>query len=34
MEVDDQLHAPAVLPPRKEPQVPIGYEAAWAPEWG
>jgi hypothetical protein len=27
MEVDDQLHAPAVLPPRKKPPV-----ASWAPE--
>jgi len=32
MEVSGQLHAPAALPPRKEPHVPIGYEAVWAPE--
>jgi hypothetical protein len=39
MEVSAQLHAPADLPLGKEPQVPIGYEAGWAPEpvqmqWG
>jgi hypothetical protein len=27
-----QFHAPAALPPGKEPSVPIGYEAGWAPE--
>jgi hypothetical protein len=32
MEVIGQLHAPAVLPPAKEPLVPIGQEAGWAPE--
>jgi len=32
MEVSDQLHAPATLPPGKELLVPIGYEARWAPE--
>jgi hypothetical protein len=31
-EVSDQLHAPTALPPRKEPPVPIGIEAGWAPE--
>jgi hypothetical protein len=31
-EVSGQLHVPAVLPPGKEPPVPIGYEAGWAPE--
>jgi hypothetical protein len=30
--VSGQLHAPAALPPEKEPPVPIGYEAGWAPE--
>jgi hypothetical protein len=25
MEVSGQLHAPAALPPEKEPPVPIGY---------
>jgi hypothetical protein len=30
MEVSGQLHAPATLPPGKEPLVPIGYEAGWA----
>jgi hypothetical protein len=30
-EVSDQLHAPAALPTGKEPPVPIGYEAGWAP---
>jgi hypothetical protein len=29
MEVSGQLHAPAALPPGKEPLVPIGWEA-WA----
>jgi hypothetical protein len=32
MEVSGQLHAPAALPPEKEPVVPIGEEAEWAPE--
>jgi len=32
MEVSGQLHAPAALPPGKEPSVPIGYEAGWTPE--
>jgi hypothetical protein len=32
MEVSGQLHAPAALPPGKEPLVPIGWEAGWAPE--
>jgi hypothetical protein len=32
MEVSGQFHDPAALPPRKEPLVPIGYEARWAPE--
>jgi hypothetical protein len=27
-----QLHAPAVLPPGKEPPVPIGWEFGLAPE--
>jgi hypothetical protein len=27
MEVSGQLHAPAALPPGKEPLVPIGQEA-------
>jgi hypothetical protein len=27
-----QLHAAVALPPGKEPLVPIGYEAGWAPE--
>jgi hypothetical protein len=26
------IQAPAALPPGKEPLVPIGYEAEWAPE--
>jgi hypothetical protein len=30
--VSGQLHAPAALPPGKEPLVPIGEEAEWAPE--
>jgi hypothetical protein len=29
---NDQLHAPAVLPTRKEPPVSIENEAGWAPE--
>jgi hypothetical protein len=32
MKVSDQLHAPAILPPEKEPLVLIGQEAGWAPE--
>jgi hypothetical protein len=28
MEASGQLHAPAALPPRKEPPVPIGQEAS------
>jgi hypothetical protein len=32
MEVSGQLQAPAALTPWKEPQVPIVYEAGWAPE--
>jgi len=36
--VGGQFHAPATLPPRKEPLVPNEYEAGWAPElvwtWG
>jgi hypothetical protein len=32
MEVSGQLHAPAALSPGKEPLVPIGKEAGWAPE--
>jgi hypothetical protein len=32
MEVSGQLHAPADLPPKKEPMVPNGLEAGWAPE--
>jgi hypothetical protein len=31
MEVS-QLHAPAALPPGKEPSVPIGWEAGRTPE--
>jgi hypothetical protein len=30
MEVSGQLHAPAPLPPGKEPLVPIEQEAGWA----
>jgi hypothetical protein len=35
MEVSGQLHAPAALPPGKEPLVTIGYDAGWAlePVW-
>jgi hypothetical protein len=29
MEVNGQLHAPAALPPGKEPLVHIGYKARW-----
>jgi len=32
MEVSDQLHAPAALPPGKESAVSIGQEAGWAPD--
>jgi hypothetical protein len=32
MEVIGQLHAPAPLPPGKEPPVHIGEESGWAPE--
>jgi hypothetical protein len=32
MEMSDELHAPAVLPPGKEPPVPIGWEAGWTSE--
>jgi hypothetical protein len=32
LEVSGQLHAPAALPPGKEPPVPIGLETGWAPE--
>jgi hypothetical protein len=32
MEVNGQIHAPAVLHPRREPPVPIGQEAGWASE--
>jgi hypothetical protein len=32
LEVSGQLHAPAALPPGKQPPVSIGYEAEWAPE--
>jgi hypothetical protein len=32
MEVSGQLHAPAALLSGKEPLVPIGEEAGWAPE--
>jgi hypothetical protein len=30
MEVSGQLHAPAVLPPKKESMVPTGLDAGWA----
>jgi hypothetical protein len=30
--VSGQLHAPAALPPGKEPPVPIGQEVRWTPE--
>jgi hypothetical protein len=35
MEVSGQIHDPATLPPRKEPLVPIGWEAGWVlePVW-
>jgi hypothetical protein len=32
MEVSGQFHAPAALPPGKQPPVSIGQEAGWAPE--
>jgi hypothetical protein len=32
MEVSDKLHAPAALPPEKEPSVPTVYETGLAPE--
>jgi hypothetical protein len=32
MEVSGQLHAPAALPSAKEPLIPIGWEAGWAPK--
>jgi hypothetical protein len=32
LEVSGQLHAPAALPPRKEPPVPIGEEVGWTSE--
>jgi hypothetical protein len=32
MEMSGQLHDPAALPPRKEPQVPIGEKTEWATE--
>jgi hypothetical protein len=32
MELSDQFHAPAALPPGKYPPVPIGQEAGWAPD--
>jgi len=32
MKVSGQLYAPATLPPWKEPLIPIGQEAEWAPE--
>jgi hypothetical protein len=32
--MNGQLHAPAALPPGKEPPVPIWYEVGWAPEPG
>jgi len=32
MEVSGQFHARAALPPEKEPLVPTGQEAGWAPE--
>jgi hypothetical protein len=39
MELSGQLHAPAALPPGKEPVIRIGYEVGWTPEpvwttWG
>jgi hypothetical protein len=32
MEKDGQLHAPAALPPGKEPTVPYEWEAEWTSE--
>jgi hypothetical protein len=32
--VSGQLHAPAALPPGKEPLVSIGQEAGWDPDGG
>jgi hypothetical protein len=32
LKTSGQLHAPATLPPWKEPLLPIGQEAQWAPE--
>jgi len=32
LKVSGQFHAPTSLSPRKEPPVPIGYEAGWIPE--
>jgi hypothetical protein len=32
MEVSGLLHVLATLTPGKEPPIPIGYEARWAPE--
>jgi hypothetical protein len=32
MEVSGQLHAPDALPPRKDPQAPIGWLIGWASE--
>jgi hypothetical protein len=32
VDVDEQFHTLAALPPEKEPLVPIIYEAGWAPE--
>jgi hypothetical protein len=31
MVVSSQLHTPVALPSGKEPSVPVGYEAGWAP---
>jgi hypothetical protein len=32
LEVSGQLHAPAALPPGKEPPVPFEYEVGWTAE--
>jgi len=32
VEGSDQLYSPVALPPVKEPQVPVEWEAGWAPE--
>jgi hypothetical protein len=32
MEVNHQPHAPAALPPDKDPTFPPGLEAGWTPE--